>query len=77
MMKISYYEGLNLAIRHAQNIAIKNDVMAEYKNLILFYLNEYKKVIASIENCPEWQVKAEIAIPDEEEEQEKGGQNGQ
>ena len=41
-MKISYYEGLNLAIRHAQNIAIKNDVMAEHKNLILFYLNEYK-----------------------------------
>lgn len=76
-MKISYYEGLNLAIRHAQNIAIKNDVMAEHKNLILFYLNEYKNVLASISDIAESAKAETVAIPDEEEEQEKRGQNGQ
>lgn len=76
-MKISYYEGLNLAIRHAQNIAIKNDVMAEQKNLILFYLNEYKNVLASISDIAESAKAETVAIPDEEEEQEKRGQNGQ
>lgn len=76
-MKISYYEGLNLAIRHAQNIAIKNDVMAEHKNLILFYLNEYKNVLASISDIAESAKAETVAIPDEEEEQEKVGQNGQ
>ena len=76
-MKISYYEGLNLAIRHAQNIAIKNDVMAEHKNLILFYLNEYKNVLANIADIAESAKAETVAIPDEEEEQEKRGQNGQ
>lgn len=76
-MKISYYEGLNLAIRHTQNIAIKNDVMAEQKNLILFYLNEYKNVLASISDIAESAKAETVAIPDEEEEQEKRGQNGQ
>lgn len=76
-MKISYYEGLNLAIRHAQNIAIKNDVMAEHKNIILFYLNEYKNVLANIADIAESAKAETVAIPDEEEEQEKGGQNGQ
>lgn len=76
-MKISYYEGLNLAIRHAQNIAIKNDVMAEQKNLILFYLNEYKNVLANIADIAESAKAETVAIPDEEEEQEKRGQNGQ
>lgn len=76
-MKISYYEGLNLAIRHAQNIAIKNDVMAEHKNLILFYLNEYKNVLASISDIAESAKAETVAIPDEEEEREKRGQNGQ
>lgn len=76
-MKISYYEGLNLAIRHAQNIAIKNYVMAEQKNLILFYLNEYKNVLANIADIAESAKAETVAIPDEEEEQEKRGQNGQ
>lgn len=76
-MKISYYEGLNLAIRHAQNIAIKNDVMAEHKNTILFYLDEYKKLLARISDIADIAKAETVAIPDEEEEQEKGGQNGQ
>lgn len=75
-MKVSYYEGLNLAIRHAQNIAIKNDVMAEHKNIILFYLDEYKKLLARISDIADIAKAETVAIPDEEE-QEKGGQNGQ
>lgn len=75
-MKISYYEGLNLAIRHAQNIAIKNDVMAENKNLILFYLNEYKELLARISDIAEIVQAETVAIPEEEKEQEKGAKDG-
>ncbi len=77
-MKMSYYEGLRLAIKYAENIKVKLGSHAEHeKELILFYLNEYKNVLASISDIAESAKAETVAIPDEEKEQEKRGQNGQ
>lgn len=64
-MKLSYYEGLRLAIKYAENIKVKQGSHAEHeKELILFYLRDLLQMMQ--ETAP----KAE-EVPEEE------GKNGQ
>ena len=64
-MKMSYYEGLRLAIKYAENIKVKQGSHAEHeKELILLYLRDLLSMMQE-------------TAPKAEEAPEVGGENGQ
>lgn len=64
-MKLSYYEGLRVAIKYAENIKVKKGSHAEHeKELILFYLRDLLKMMQE-------------TAPKAEEVPEMEGENGQ
>ena len=64
-MKMSYYEGLRVAIKYAENIKVKQGSHAEHeKELILFYLRDLLSMMQE-------------TAPKAEDVPEVGGENGQ
>ena len=63
-MKLSYYEGLRVAIKYAENIKKKGSHAEHEKELILFYLRDLLKMMQE-------------TAPKAEEVPEMEGENGQ